>query len=75
MHVSGVARVAAAYEHIDPRWSAMNGCWSLVSGRSNIMALAEKYHIRNDTKLMDKILAKVVSKENAGYQPECRGLV
>lgn len=72
MHVSGVARVAAAYEHIDP---AMVGnerrvLVSELSGRSNIMALAEKYHIRNDTKLMDKILAKVVSKENAGYQFE-----
>jgi len=72
MHVSGVARVAAAYEHIDPALvgNERRVLVSELSGRSNIMALTEKYHIRNDAKLMDKILAKVVSKESAGYQFE-----
>ncbi|MEN6497989.1 MAG: citramalate synthase [Thermoguttaceae bacterium] len=72
MHVSGVARVAASYEHIDPALvgNERRVLVSELSGRSNIMALAEKYHIRHDAKLMDKILAKVVSKESAGYQFE-----
>ena len=72
MHVSGVARTVASYEHIDPS-SVGNERRVLVSelsGRSNIMALAEKHKIEQDAKLMDRILAKVVSKERAGYQFE-----
>ena len=72
MHASGVARNTAAYEHIAPE-SVGNERRVLVgelSGRSTIMALAEKHNIRHDPKLMEKILAKVVSKEHAGYQFE-----
>ena len=43
---------------------------SELSGRSNIVAMTTKYNIEHDKKLMDKILAKVVSKEHAGYQFE-----
>ena len=43
---------------------------SSMSGRSNITAMTTKHNIPHDKKLMDKILAKVVSKENAGYQFE-----
>jgi 2-isopropylmalate synthase len=72
MHVSGVARVASSYEHIDPQrvGNERRVLVSELSGRSNIMALAEKHHITDDPRLMDKILAKVVSKESAGYQFE-----
>jgi 2-isopropylmalate synthase len=72
MHVSGVARTAASYEHIDPRLvgNERRVLVSELSGRSNIMALAERHKIQDDPKLMDKILAKVVSKEHAGYQYE-----
>jgi len=72
MHVSGVARTTAAYEHVDPATvgNERRVLVSELSGRSNIMALAEKHNIRHDPKLMDKILAKVVSKEHAGYQFE-----
>ena len=72
MHVSGVARVTSSYEHIDPQrvGNERRVLVSELSGRSNIMALAEKHHIADDPRLMDKILAKVVSKENAGYQFE-----
>lgn len=72
MHVSGLARTVASYEHIDPRLvgNERRILVSELSGRSNIMALAEKHKITHDTKLMDKILAKVVSKERAGYQFE-----
>jgi len=72
MHVSGVARTTASYEHIDPQ-SVGNERRVLVSelsGRSNIVAVATKHNVQHDPKLMDRILAKVVSKENAGYQYE-----
>ncbi len=72
MHVSGVARVTASYEHVDPQ-SVGNERRVLVSelsGRSNIVARTTKYNIQHDPKLMDKILAKVVSKEHSGYQYE-----
>lgn len=72
MHVSGIARNTASYEHIDPK-SVGNERRVLVSelsGRSNLVELATKHNIRNDAALMDKILARVVSMENAGYQFE-----
>lgn len=72
MHVSGIARTTASYEHIDPQrvGNERRVLVSELSGRSNIMALAEKHKISHDTKLMDRILAMVVSKESAGYQFE-----
>ena len=72
MHVSGLARVAASYEHIDPQQvgNERRILVSELSGRSNLMALANRHNIQNDKKLLDKILAKVVSKEHAGYQFE-----
>jgi 2-isopropylmalate synthase len=72
MHVSGIARATSSYEHIDPQrvGNERRVLVSELSGRSNIMALAEKHHITDDPRLMDKILGKVVSKESAGYQFE-----
>ena len=72
MHVSGLARTTAAYEHIDPKQvgNERRILVSELSGRSNIVAVATKHNIQHDPKLMDKILAKVVSKEHAGYQFE-----
>jgi len=72
IHVSGIARTPASYEHIDPK-SVGNERRILVSelsGRSNIAARTTKYHLQHDQRLMEKILAKVVSKEHAGYQFE-----
>ncbi len=72
MHVSGLNRVPASYEHIPPE-SVGNERRILVSelsGRSNIVALTTKHNLQHDKKLMDKILAKVVAKERAGYQFE-----
>jgi 2-isopropylmalate synthase len=43
---------------------------SELSGRSNIAAMTTRHNIPQDSKLMDQILAKVVSMENAGYQFE-----
>ncbi len=72
MHVSGVARVAASYEHVDPErvGNERRILVSELSGRSTIAAMTAKHNIQHDRKLMDKILARVVSKEHAGYQFE-----
>ncbi len=72
MHAHAVARVARSYEHIPPQ-SVGNERRVLVSelsGRSNIMALTTKHNLQHDRELMDRILARVVSLENAGYQFE-----
>jgi 2-isopropylmalate synthase len=72
MHVSGVSRNTASYEHIDPQrvGNERRVLVSELSGRSNIMALTTKHNIQDDRKLMDKILTRVVSMEHAGYQFE-----
>jgi len=72
MHVSAVARNTAAYEHIDPQQvgNERRVLLSELSGRANIVALTSRLNMPPDSKLMDEILAKVVSMENAGYQFE-----
>ena len=72
MHVSGIARNVASYEHIDPQCvgNERRVLVSELSGRSNIVARTSKYNLQHDQRLMEKILAKVVSKEHAGYQFE-----
>jgi 2-isopropylmalate synthase len=72
MHVSGIARNTAAYEHIEPE-SVGNERRVLVSelsGRSNLMAMTQRHKIPNDSKLMETILSQVVALEHAGYQFE-----
>lgn len=75
MHVSGVSRNTASYEHIAPELvgNERRILVSELSGRSNIVELTTKYNIQHDSKLMDQILARVVSMENAGYQFEAAG--
>ncbi|MGA2062515.1 MAG: citramalate synthase [Thermoguttaceae bacterium] len=72
MHVSGIARNTASYEHLDPELvgNERRILVSELSGRSNIEALTGRHNIPSDPKLMEQILAKVVSMENAGYQFE-----
>jgi len=72
IHVSGIARNAASYEHIAPETvgNERRILVSELSGRSNIVELATKHNIENDPALMDKILARVISMENTGYQFE-----
>jgi len=72
MHVSGVARVTASYEHIDPGrvGNERRILVSELSGRSNIIARTTHHKLGGDKRLMEKILARVVSLENAGYQFE-----
>ena len=72
MHVSAIARNTASYEHIDPAavGNERRVLLSELSGRANIVALTQRLNIPSDSKLMDKILAEVVAKENEGYQFE-----
>jgi 2-isopropylmalate synthase len=72
MHVSGVSRVTASYEHIEPErvGNERRVLVSELSGRANLVALTGRHGIPSDSKLMDKILARVVSLESAGYQFE-----
>jgi 2-isopropylmalate synthase len=72
MHVSGVSRVGASYEHIAPQLvgNERRVLVSELSGRSNIVATTAHHHVSDDPQLADRILAEIVSKENAGYQFE-----
>jgi 2-isopropylmalate synthase len=72
MHVHAVNRATSSYEHIPPErvGNERRILVSELSGRSNIVNKTTKYDLQHDQKLMDKILAKVVSMENQGYQFE-----
>lgn len=72
MHVHAINRAASSYEHIEPELvgNERRVLISELSGRSNIMAMANKYNIEQDKDLMDQILAKVVELENQGFQFE-----
>jgi 2-isopropylmalate synthase len=72
IHVSGMARNTASYEHIDPArvGNERRVLLSELSGRANILALASRLNIPRDSELMDRLLAQVVAMENAGYQFE-----
>ena len=72
MHVSGIARNTAAYEHIAPELvgNERRVLVSELSGRSNLMAMTRRHKIPNDSALMDAILSQVVALEHAGYQFE-----
>ena len=72
MHVSAIARNTASYEHIDPQvvGNERRVLLSELSGRANIVALTSRLDVPPEGELMDKILARVVSMENAGYQFE-----
>ncbi|MEQ8210063.1 MAG: citramalate synthase [Lacipirellulaceae bacterium] len=72
MHVHAIAKAASSYEHIEPA-SVGNERRVLVSelsGRSNILALAEKLKLDQDKDLMSRVLKEVVELENQGYQFE-----
>ena len=76
MHVSGINRNPASYEHVPPE-SVGNERRILVSelsGKSNILACAKKYRLDEDGSLdsatVEKILDAIAEKENQGYQYE-----
>ena len=72
MHVSGIHRSSNAYEHIDPALvgNERRVLVSELSGRSNIVAMAQKHGIASDETLIKNILAEVVARESKGYQYE-----
>ncbi len=72
MHVSGVARNTASYEHMEPELvgNERRVLLSELSGRANIKALTRRLPADTDNALMDMILRRVVELENAGYQFE-----
>ncbi|MBI1322829.1 citramalate synthase [bacterium] len=72
MHVHGVRKNTAAYEHIDPALvgNERRVLVSELSGRSNLSEKLEEYGIEHDQKLVAAILDKVVELENEGYQFE-----
>jgi 2-isopropylmalate synthase len=72
MHVHGVRKIAASYEHIDPE-SVGNERRVLVSelsGKSNIAEKLAEYGLEQDTALMARVLDRVQDLENEGYQFE-----
>jgi 2-isopropylmalate synthase len=72
MHVHAVAKAAHTYEHIDPAavGNERRILVSELSGRSNVVALAEKHKLSQDKALMSKVLEQIVERENRGYQYE-----
>jgi 2-isopropylmalate synthase len=72
MHVHAVAKAAHSYEHINPAavGNERRILVSELSGRSNIIALAEKMNLAQDKALMDRVLRQIVDLENRGYQFE-----
>ena len=76
MHVSGINRCTASYEHIDPSvvGNERRILVSELSGKSNILACAKKYHLEDqgalDSDTIKKILDAVSAKESQGYQYE-----
>ncbi len=72
MHVHAINRATSSYEHIAPEQvgNERRVLVSELSGRSNIVALTSRHNLQHDQKLMDRILAEVVNRENQGYQYE-----
>ena len=72
MHVHAVNRLTQSYEHIDPETvgNERRILVSELSGRSNIVAKTMKYRLSADDELMRKILDRVQTLENEGYQFE-----
>ncbi len=74
MHVHGVRKIAASYEHIRPEsvGNEQRILISELSGRSNIAEKLEEFgrDLQQDHELINQVLTQVVDMENAGYQFE-----
>src|SRR5262249_30068473 len=72
MHVHGIARTPASYEHLDPAavGNERRILLSELSGQSNILAKTTRYQITHDRALMAKILGRVQDLEHEGYEFE-----
>jgi 2-isopropylmalate synthase len=72
MHVHGVRKNAASYEHIDPATvgNERRVLVSELSGKSNIAEKLSEYGLEQDGELQAKVLDRVQDLENEGYQVE-----
>ena len=72
MHVHGVRKNAASYEHINPAvvGNERRVLISELSGKSNIAEKLSEYGLEQDSELLASVLDRVQDLENAGYQFE-----
>jgi 2-isopropylmalate synthase len=72
MHVHGVRKNAASYEHIDPQCvgNERRVLVSELSGKSNIAEKLAEYGLEEDSALLARLLDRVQDLENEGYQFE-----
>ena len=72
MHVHGVRKNAASYEHIDPETvgNERRVLVSELSGKSNIAEKLAEYGLDQDPALLARVLDRVQDLENEGYQFE-----
>jgi 2-isopropylmalate synthase len=72
MHIHGVAKNSATYEHIDPTkvGNERRILVSELSGQSTILAKTAKYAIQHDKAVMAKVLNQVQDLEHEGYEFE-----
>lgn len=72
MHVHGVRKNAASYEHIDPATvgNERRVLVSELSGKSNIAEKLGEYGLAQDGELLVNVLDRVQDLENEGYQFE-----
>ena len=72
MHVHGIRKNAASYEHIDPAsvGNVRRVLVSELSGKSNIAEKLNEYGLEQDGGLLAQVLDRVQDLENEGYQFE-----
>src|SRR5262249_40219181 len=72
MHVHGIRKSAASYEHIDPAavGNERRVLVSELSGKSNIAEKLCEYGLEQDRALLARVLDRVQELENEGYQFE-----
>ncbi len=72
MHVHGIRKNAASYEHIDPATvgNERRVLVSELSGKSNIAEKLSEYGLEQDGVLLSRVLDSVQDLENEGYQFE-----
>ena len=72
MHVHGVRKIAASYEHINPEavGNERRVLVSELSGKSNIAEKLSEYGLEQDSPLLARVLDRVQELENEGYQFE-----
>ena len=72
MHVHGIRKSAASYEHIDPAaiGNERRVLVSELSGKSNIAEKLAEYGLEQDAALLTRVLDRVQELENEGYQFE-----